>query len=357
MRNRIKAVIMYGVIPLLFKIFCLAPVQKKRILFADTHHDEIPFSMRRLRDKVKAEGAFEVIEFYQNIASSVSGQLKFLRLYARAKIVIVCDYCAPVSAVKRKGQFIIQLWHSGGLLKKMGYDAAEDIAPGWRGDMFKNYDMVTVSAPVVSPVLAKGMRLPFEKVQPIGVCRTDYYSDQQWLEECRTKFQLCYPEARDKTVVLYAPTFRGNAAAPYLTGIDEILQAQHALQDTHYFILSLHPHLVKHYPQYAAKMPSEELLPMADMLITDYSSILFDYLLFDKPIVLFAPDLEEYQAARGFYVEYETLPGAIAQNTDELVREIAHPKTVNLSEWRSVHMLSCDGAVTERIYRELQAYV
>lgn len=106
-------------------------------------------------------------------------------------------------------------------------------------------------------------------------------------------------------------------------------------------------------------METEEMLVAADLLVTDYSSVLFDALLLGKPIVRFAPDLAEYARTRGFYVDYCALPGPLATNARELCQAVAQALAKeNGDAWadareRAVgeYLRACDGHATERILR------
>ena len=138
------------------------------------------------------------------------------------------------------------------------------------------------------------MKLPETSILPVGVSRTDMYFNETFNQKCRDNFFSQYPEARNKKIVLWAPTFRGKPGVASVYGLDDVLKAQEELKDTHYFIIKLHPHTQVHTEGTNCDIPSEELLPVADIVITDYSSILFDAMIYQLPLVLFAPDLEEY---------------------------------------------------------------
>jgi CDP-ribitol ribitolphosphotransferase len=103
--------------------------------------------------------------------------------------------------------------------------------------------------------------------------------------------------------------------------------------------------------------PTETLFAAADILVTDYSSVVFDWLLYRKPFVFFAPDLDEFDTERGFYVDYHSFPTTVAQDADELAfaieNELGHRSTEELEECVRYHMGSCDGHSTERIIREI----
>ena len=99
------------------------------------------------------------------------------------------------------------------------------------------------------------------------------------------------------------------------------------------------------------------LLTVADIMITDYSSTVFDFLFFRKPFVLFAPDLKEYQEKRGFYVDYYSLTPYVASDGQELYVHVMKASCDDNKDWidkcRNYHNYSCDGHATDRILKLL----
>ena len=249
----------------------------------------------------------------------------------------------------------MQLWHSCGLMKKIAFDAGQDIPEQYRGNMFGNYTWLTMSAPVCIPVHARALNLDPERIRATGISRTDYYFDPEWNERCRERFFAEHPEAKGKKIALWAPTFRGNAAMPRLEGLSGIRKAQEKLKDSWYVIRKAHPHIDRREPVSNTGIPTEELLCVADLLITDYSSVLFDYLIYEKPALLFAPDLETYEKERGFYLDYRSLPFPLVEREEELADQIL----ASLEHWKEhreeIHAFrmqytgACDGKATERI--------
>ena len=113
--------------------------------------------------------------------------------------------------------------------------------------------------------------------------------------------------------------------------------------------------------KYFARKFSEldPLLAVADVLVTDYSSILFDAMACRLPIVLYAPDMEEYKDSRGFYLEYESIPAAFAADGDSLARVLADPVVYEevgsprYEAFYDAYMSACDGKATKRIMRQI----
>lgn len=348
-------------LPGIYKYYSRVPIIKGKIIFADSHNDIIPFNMQHIY-KALINNHYTVelhISNYSklNAVKLVTTLLAFMKSYAEAEYVFICDNFLPVSSCKKRPETkVIQLWHSGGLLKKMAYDTMEDIPAYYHGEVYKNYDLVTVSAPCCINIWANAMRISDITIKPLGISRTDIYYDESWINTCKNTFYKNYPEAVNKRIVLWAPTFRGNASEPKLHGVNEMNWLQDKLKSEYFFIFKLHPHMQTDTSS-DCSIATEDLLPVADILITDYSSILFDYLIFNKPIILFAPDYDNFKKTRGFYIEYNSLPGPIAYTAEELLsiidNELWKNYTESLENCKKYYMQSCDGHVTGRILNEL----
>lgn len=400
-KQYIKMLLQNVLLPLLYAFFRHRPVRKGSVIFADAHHEEIPFAMERMYEQVCAlqergdddkAGAKDVISGKdgakdgagckagakdsacgQNVrevqvfvrdfgrlsfGAMVKFLITFMKQYATAEYVFICDYFLPVASCKKRPETkVVQLWHSCGLMKKIAFDTGEDIPKNYRGSMFDNYSYLTLSADICVDVHARALRLPRERIFATGVSRTDHYFDKKWNERCRAHFYEQHPEARGKKIALWAPTFRGNAAMPYLEGLEDIKAAAQELSDQWFFILKAHPHIDAHGRVSNCSIPTEELLTVADVLITDYSSVLFDYLIYGKAAVLFAPDLKKYEEKRGFYLDYRRIPFRLVEDA-----QLLKDAVTGAEEFTKVHRAeqeafcreyvgACDGHATERILK------
>lgn len=277
----------------------------------------------------------------------------FMRSYAEAEYVILCDYFLPVASCKKREETtVVQLWHGCGILKKYGYSTPDDIPSFYHGNLFCNYDLVTVSGEICREKVAEAMHLPKEKVHALGVSRTDIFWREGYLEFCRKKFFKFHQGAKGKQIVLWAPTFRGKASNPYLVGEAEVYDVvKNQLKEEYYLVFHLHPHIKKE------RLGIMELLPVADILITDYSSSLFEFFLLEKPVVIFAPDYEEYRKTRGFYIDLKALPVRWSQTKEELLLAMKQPfsQKERLAQRACCreYLSACDGHATERILDKL----
>lgn len=372
------------VLPIQYALGCRKPVRPNLVVFADAHHDGRPESMELLYEALKNHGGLELREMYLNYQKAspravMRHMFAFMKLYAQAGCVVICDNFLPAASCrKRRGTRVVQLWHACGALKKFGYDTTDDIPKQYHGNVFRNTSLVTVSAPHCVEPFASAMKLGKRAVQPLGISRTDLYFRGGWREACRTEFYRLYPQARGKRVVLWAPTFRGSPGAPVLPMMD-LARLQQRLGEDWLVLCRVHPHMHERYKDMDCKMPTERLFPVVDVLIADYSSLIFEYLLFDKPLVLYAPDLEEYQKKRGFYFDYADIPGYQVRQEEALPNAIlqeyqARKYSVrqegpfgreqqyhnvpeddgrllraNREQFLETYMSSCDGYATQRI--------
>ena len=370
LKQYIKMFAQTAVLPLWYRICCRQPVQPGLVVFADAHHNERPVSMRFLYEKLMERPEKLCIhETYLDYQRSSPGAVirhmfDFMKWYARADCVIICDNFLPAASCrKRKETRVIQLWHACGALKKFGYDTTDDIPKQYRGNVFRNIDLVTVSAPKCVDPFASAMRLAEGCAQPLGVCRTDVFFQEDWKERCRKEFYGLYPQAAGKKIVLWAPTFRGNPGSLGLPGLN-LQQLQRQLGEEWLVLSRVHPHMHADYQDTDCKLPTDRLFPVIDVLIADYSSLIYEYLLFEKPLVLYVPDLDHYRSRRGFYYDYSEIPGrqvkeegglsqAIKQEYSLYHQQDAEKKRTLLCRKRegflNDYMSSCDGHATQRV--------
>ena len=344
------------IFPIAYRMFCCHKIQDGLVLFADAHCFKRPFRMHALYEELKDRGYMikECYVDYQSISyfQILKEALVFMKWYARANYVVISDNFLPVSACKkRRGTFVIQLWHACGAFKKFGYDTEDDIPNFYKGNVFKNYDLVTVSGKLAMKPFSSAMRLQEGICKPVGVSATDCYYDEDYRLQCSEDFYKEYPEALGKKLLLWAPTFRGNASNPCLVGEEIFEDVVKALRDQWFIIVKKHPHMEQKGQKSSIDIPTERLLPITDLLITDYSSIIFNYAIFKKPIVFFAPDLDTYK--RGFYLRYEELPGTIAKDGVSLLRAIQDAGNdfdqKKMEQFSTSYMDACDGNATKRI--------
>jgi CDP-ribitol ribitolphosphotransferase len=256
---------------------------------------------------------------------------------ATARVVVVDDYYFPMYAIRRRpGTAYAQVWHACGALKKFGYSVLEksfgldeDLARAV--PMHVNYDVCLVSAMRFAPFYAEAFRQPLERfTSQLGIPRTDVFFDERMTNRLATTIRDRYVLPRDRRVVLYAPTFRGDRIGDARSPETLDLAVLHErLGDDHVLLLRDHPFVSEARvigPELAgfvidvSDWPEiNELMLVSDVLVTDYSSAIFEFALLGRPMAFFAPDHVAYERERGLYVDFESfVPGPLFETTEAL---------------------------------------
>jgi len=303
--------------------------------------------------------------------------MQFIWAYSLARCTFLVDSFSPINACKpRPGAAVVQLWHGCGAFKKFGYSTRELAwGPGGRLlrilPMHRNYTHVCASAPGVIPQLAEAYACDPAIIVPWGVPRTDFYFDPANIKASREKVLEAFPEIGDRKIALYAPTFRGESmdAARHDNALDyETLSRE--LDAACALILKPHPRVSARIPKPlpeqdpfvfdAAALPIETLLCAADLLISDYSSLIFEYSLLGRPMLFYPYDLEDYDRARSFYFPYlRFVPGDLVWNAEDIAAAVRRSlfegqfDPARVRAFRDANMSACDGHSTERILHNI----
>jgi len=205
--------------------------------------------------------------------------------------------------------------------------------------------------------------MPEKDILPLGVPRTDYFFSKENHMKAYEKFFAQYPALKGKKLILYAPTFRGKSHRQDAFQIPIDFQTMQQILGSQFAVLvHLHPYMREdlhvrdnenHFVYHINNgFDIQELMLVSDILITDYSSIIFDFSLLDRPMAFFAHDLEEYERERGFYFEYPSfVPGPIFKETRELAEWIKKGEydARAIAAFRSRFFDKIDGKASQRI--------
>ncbi|WP_067925709.1 bifunctional glycosyltransferase/CDP-glycerol:glycerophosphate glycerophosphotransferase [Alicyclobacillus shizuokensis] len=336
LRTKLTSAFLRRVVFTFGKIF---PGRSRKIVLATSKGNQLRGNLKAIYDHI----------FYTNDVSRlrVYGAHKrgFLQKccqfynFGSAATIVLDDYYRPLyNLLARKDTAVVQTWHACGAFKKFGFSAIGQVDSN--SDEFERrahriYTAAVTDSRSVVPHYAEAFGMPESTVLPIGVPRTDMFFDQELIEYTKRRYLGEYPILRRKKILLYAPTFRGRPGqrAKFNLDLDLRLMQRH-LSSEYRLILKLHPvvkkaiRLNEELTDFVLDLSSvqdvNELLLIADLLITDYSSIVFEFSLLRRPIIFYAYDLEEYLSERGFYYDYtKFVPGPIARTTEEVVRLIS----------------------------------
>lgn len=350
---------------------------REKAVFLERRGEKLSDNFQLVYEELEKQGKVELVSCFIGEGrlgwwTQWKNNAAFIREIATAKYVFINDSTSLVSCVELRPETkVVQLWHACGAFKKFGFSTAEKIFGGSKSELerfplHKNFSLVTVSSPEVIWAYAEAFHMEDkkERIVATGISRTDVFFDPEKIAAAREKVQRTVPMCRNKKIILYAPTFRGRVAFAESPDKMDLGVMKAALGDEYVVLMKHHP-FVKVRPgipremgDFAAdvtdELTIEELLMVSDICISDYSSLIFEYSLFERPMLFFAYDLEDYFDWRGFYYDYDEMaPGPVCRTTEEMIDYINHLETKfdrqRVIDFREKFMSACDGKATQRI--------
>ncbi len=373
--------------PAVFKFYARKPINEKLVVFADSSSVLLPDNMTEIYEKLSDMG-YETRAFlkrktsprwYRDKFYEIKNSFRFTKYYAQCRCLVLTDYYYYAYANKpRDNQQVVQLWHGCGAFKKWGYSTA-DLA--WGADrktleeypMHNTYTYVTVSSEKVKPFYSEAFMCDEKIIFADGVPRTDKFFDKNFVSGSRDKILQKYPTIGNRKIILYSPTFRGvsKGKANFTQMLDFLYLKKH-LEKEYVILVKLHPFIKKGmnlspvleeiYSDFvidiSKTVPIDEALCASDMVVTDYSSLIFEYALLERPMMFFAYDLEQYDKERSFYFDYKNfVPGDIVKDTEELYLAIRKNEKdfdkEKVKIFKKKFMSACDGKSTDRIIERI----
>ena len=349
-----------------------------RILFTSDSRAEMSGNLAVVFERMIQRGLDREYELETIFKPSISAprswrdRLRLPRLLARADVILLDDYQPIIYRIQPDpGVRIIQLWHASGAFKTVGYSRVGK--PGgpspfaWR---HKNYTHAIVSSRHDVPFYAEAFGIPEDRVVPTGIPRMDRFFDEDQRRLGRQKAVDAFPSIDGRRTILFAPTFRGSGPRNASYAYDLIdFEALHAVcvEKDAVMILKMHPFVREPWPIpdhlrdrliEATHTPLDvnDLLFAVDLLITDYSSIVFEFSTLLRPMLFFAYDLDEYVASRDFYVPFEEfVPGRIARTFGDVLDALRRDdyQAEKVRPFAERHFDHLDGTATDRIIDEL----
>ena len=300
-----------SVCKLYYKLLSKKEIVPNRITFMSGRHDELVGNSRFVYDQIKDN---KDLEFRFLLFSDPLGHnkliniIRFLTLYSTSKIIIIDDYFRLINLVeKRDGVKLIQLWHACGAFKTFGFSRlGKKGGPKQTDPNHRMYDYSIVSSQEIAKHYSEGFGLSDECIAVTGIPRTDIFMDSDYSAAVKARFYERYPQLKNKKIILFAPTFRGNGQISGYYPIQAFnpVDLYEQLGGKYAILIKLHPfceeryEIPKQYGDVIIDLSQEDelndLLFVTDLLITDYSSVIFEASLLDIPMLFYAYDLYKY---------------------------------------------------------------
>lgn len=323
---------------ILYRIFRYLPIKKRQVLFISYYGAQYgcnpKYISKYLVDHFRSE--VDIIWAFNNPAAhKIEGvgkvkfaSVRYLLALATSKVIIT-NYRMTTDFKKRNDQIYLQTWHSSMRLKKIEADTEDTLTTAYinmaKHDS-KQTDFVIAGSGMSHNTFEKSFWYN-GKILDIGTPRNDLLLNTDSSHQKNLKKSMGLDN--DTKVVLYAPTFRKDKSLKYYN--INIENLTHALKERFggkwVVALRLHPHLIN-YKLFSNRQDVidlteyddiQELLAVSDVLISDYSSLMFDFALTCRPIFLFASDASDYcKNDRALYFNFKDLPFPFAADNVQL---------------------------------------
>ena len=293
-------------------------------------------SKMKLKKLLESYNILDRVKFVKNKTN------KFAKILAKSKYLFT-DTSMPTYFVKRKEQVYLNTWH-GTPLKTLGKSTENDffdIANVQKNFVFSDY--LLYPSEYMMDIMIRDYMLQGiadNKIMLCGYPRNEIFLRED-VKQAREENNLS-----NKTVIAYMPTWRGSVRdidieTQIKIAQDYIKQISEKLTENQILYVNMHPFIgnkldiskYKNVKTFPKNLETYDFLSMCDILITDYSSVFFDFAISNKKIILFAYDEEEYFRDRGVYLPFEELPFPKVRDVENLIKQINSPIEYNTKEF------------------------
>lgn len=332
---KFKSIILTGLLSVFYPFARVLKVQKNRITFMSLEHDYLSKDFKRLHEELSRTADYELRTILFKYEPTIWGNLRYCvacvrqLFYVQTSGLVIIDYNNFVVSrfPHRDTVKVLQVWHATGALKKFG-----NAVP--RAYKIKNYDYAIVNSAFFKPIFGQAFDLQEDRIIVTGIPNNDQNFDTDMVAQKRHRLRQKYQLPEGKTVITYAPTFRGQMGTTFEEINVDLSRICDELGEDYILLYKAHPLITNSHFEANPNIifVEDELISslfcVTDLLISDYSSLTIDWMLFDKPTIAYVPDLVTYEAQTGLTIDYlQDFPGTVVQDEAQLSREILQMTT------------------------------
>lgn len=322
-------------------VYCHKP--KPYILFLSEQDNKLALNMSALYNRIKErelDKKYHILFSLRKATSekqSIISSIRMTLYVAMAKIIIVDDHVPLFDwLVLNPETKVIQIWHAGAGFKGVGYSRWGHFGCPGPFSCHRQYTYSISGSAHISGFFSEQFGILDQQIIPTGMPRMDHFLNPENQKQVREQLYKRYPAFLNKKIILFAPTYRGQnrkkAYYPY-DKIDFHALLQYCISHNAIILFKMHPWVQENVP-----IPNEhheqfydmnhypdinELFLITDLLITDYSSSIYEFSLMHKPMLFFAFDKDQYATSRGFHRKYEeNIPGKLCETFPDVMNAL-----------------------------------
>lgn len=368
-KDIVKKIYKKYLIKIVYKTNYDKEIDVNKITFYSTRRDDISGNFQFVYDKIKNNENLNINFLFQTKPYkdlTYKEIKKFVNACVTSKVIVLDEFTPQIHCINLKPETkLIQLWHACGAFKTFGFSRiSKPKGSVQTTSNHRSYDYVTVSSKYCQKCHSEGFGISTSNVVPTGIARTDIFFDEEYKTKFRNRFYNEYPNLKNKKVILFAPTFRGDIKeeAYYPMELFDVKRVLDYLGDRYAIIIKHHPFIKEKHnvpEEYkdrvidlSENIEINDLLFVSDLIITDYSSLVFEGAILNKPMYFYAYDLKEYIELRDFYFDFQHyIPGRICMELEALLKEIKKENYNydKLNQFREMFFDDLDGQSSQRI--------
>lgn len=317
---------------------------KQRVLFLSFQQNDLALNMRELYKRMLDRGLDKELIISFSLRKATSEHQTLLSKFRTAWLIgcsdtIVVDDHVPWFdwlVLDTKKNKLIQIWHAGAGFKGVGFSRWGHFGCPGPFNCHRQYAYCITDSSKIAHFFSEQFGILEEQVIPTGMPRLDSFLNPIYRQNTVAKIFSTYPEILNKKVILFAPTYRGQNRAtayyPYEIINFELLY-HYCVEKNAVVIFKMHPwvksndFIPSEYKDrifdWSGYQNINDIFYITDILITDYSSGMYEYALMNKPMLAFAFDKEQYSNSRGFHRDYnKNVPGKVCSSFTELMEAL-----------------------------------
>lgn len=316
--------------------------EKKTIMFMTEQSEKLGGNLQAVYDRMLERGMDKEYNILTSarpasyVKQTKKSTKELIKKMARCSTIFIDDHAPILDWLELHNRTkVIQLWHAGAGFKSSGYSRWGHLGCPAPVSCHRQYRYGIAGSQSIGKFFAEVFGINDEQILPTGMPRMDEYLDPQYIEQKKKELYEQFPMCKGKKVILFAPTYRGRgrSTAMYPYDMIDFERLYKFCGDEYVVFFKMHPWVAQAVP-IDEKMKDRfvdvnlypninDLFYITELLITDYSSNIFEFSLMKKPMLFFAFDKIQYSFSRGFHRDYEeAAPGKVCYSFDQVMQAL-----------------------------------